>query len=150
MTGYVWDYFAPSVKMSSYLVAFLVSDFINIPAKPGVSNVQFRIWARANAASITSYVFIILRIKMSLLDFNKLFCVNRFKRYAIDIGPRILEYYESYFSIDYPLAKQDMAAIPDFAAGNVDITISQLMGTFDIFIFYCIGAMENWGLITYR
>lgn len=150
MTGYVWDYFAPSVKMSSYLVAFLVSDFINIPAKPGVSNVQFRIWARANAANITSYVFIILRIKMSLFDFNKLFCVNGFKRYAIDIGPRILEYYESYFSIDYPLAKQDMAAIPDFAAGNVDITISQLMGTFDIFIFHCIGAMENWGLITYR
>jgi aminopeptidase N len=118
MTGYVWDYFAPSVKMSSYLVAFLVSDFINITAKPGVSNVQFRIWARANAANITSYVFIILRIKMSLLDFNKLFCVDGFKRYAIDIGPRILEYYESYFSIDYPLAKQDMAAIPDFAAGN--------------------------------
>jgi hypothetical protein len=76
MTGYVWDYFAPSVKMSSYLVAFLVSDFINIPAEPGVSNVQFRIWARANAANITSYVFIILRIKMSLLDFNKLFWVN--------------------------------------------------------------------------
>ncbi|KAK4001974.1 hypothetical protein OUZ56_003836 [Daphnia magna] len=102
MPGYIWDSFAPSVKMSSYLVAFLVSDFINIPAKPGVSNVQFRIWARANAENLTTY--------------------------AIDIGPRILEYFESYFNIDYPLAKQDMAAIPDFAAG----------------------AMENWGLITYR
>jgi aminopeptidase N len=43
------------------------------------------------------------------------------KRYAIDIGPRILEYYESYFSIDYPLSKQDMAAIPDFAAGNFNL-----------------------------
>lgn len=56
MPGYIWDSFAPSVKMSSYLVAFLVSDFINIPAKPGVSNVQFRIWARANAENLTTYV----------------------------------------------------------------------------------------------
>ncbi len=81
MPGYVWDYFAPSVKMSSYLVAFLVSDFINIPAKPGVSNVQFRIWARANAANITSCVFIILITfanKISLLDFNNLSGVNGF------------------------------------------------------------------------
>ena len=56
MPGYYWDYFAPSVKMSSYLVAFLVSDFINIPASPGASNVQFRIWARANARNLTTYV----------------------------------------------------------------------------------------------
>lgn len=38
--------------------------------------------------------------------------------YARDIGPRILEFFESFYSIDYPLPKQDMAAIPDFAAGK--------------------------------
>ncbi len=54
---------------------------------------------------------------MRKLDFNNIPWVHGFERYAIDIGPRILEYYESYFSIDYPLSKQDMAAIPDFAAG---------------------------------
>ena len=54
MPGYVWDRFAPSVKMSSYLVAFLVSEFISIPAAPGLSNVQFRIWARPNAENLTS------------------------------------------------------------------------------------------------
>jgi len=49
-------------------------------------------------------------------------------RFALDVGIRALEFYEDYFCIPYPLPKLDMAAIPDFAAG----------------------AMENWGLITYR
>ena len=48
--------------------------------------------------------------------------------YAKDIGPKILKHFEEYFNISYPLPKQDMIAIPDFGAG----------------------AMENWGLITYR
>ena len=47
---------------------------------------------------------------------------------AADMGSEILNFYETFFAIDYPLPKTDMAAIPDFSAG----------------------AMENWGLITYR
>jgi aminopeptidase N len=48
--------------------------------------------------------------------------------YASSIGPRVLEFYGDYFGIPYPLPNMHMAAIPDFAAG----------------------AMENWGLLTYR
>lgn len=49
-------------------------------------------------------------------------------KYALDIGANITDYFENYFEIPYPLPKQDMIAIPDFVSG----------------------AMEHWGLITYR
>lgn len=51
-------------------------------------------------------------------------------RYAANVGPQISEFYESYFGIDYPIAKQDQFGIPP--------------------LDYAAGAMENWGLITYR
>ncbi|CAJ1366412.1 unnamed protein product [Effrenium voratum] len=41
---------------------------------------------------------------------------------------RALEFYDEFFGLSYPLPKMDMIAIPDFSAG----------------------AMENWGLVTYR
>lgn len=101
--GWYWDHFDTSVPMSTYLVAFVVSEF---DYKKGVSvehnNVTFRIWARKDA--------------LDQVDF------------AAEAGPKCLEFYEKFFDIEYPLPKQDMIAIPDFSAG----------------------AMENWGLITYR
>ncbi|KAL0132492.1 hypothetical protein PUN28_000323 [Cardiocondyla obscurior] len=50
------------------------------------------------------------------------------RAFAVDIGVKAIEYLINLFKIDYPLPKLDMAAIPDFMAG----------------------AMENWGLVTYR
>jgi len=49
-------------------------------------------------------------------------------RFALDTGRRSLEYFARWFDIPYALPKLDMVALPDFAAG----------------------AMENWGLVTYR
>lgn len=49
-------------------------------------------------------------------------------KFALEVGRNSLELYNDYFDTAYPLPKLDMIAIPDFAAG----------------------AMENWGLVTYR
>jgi aminopeptidase N len=49
-------------------------------------------------------------------------------KFALDVAISLIEFYNDYFEIPYPLEKCDMAAIPNFSAG----------------------AMENWGLVTYR
>lgn len=49
-------------------------------------------------------------------------------RFSLDLAAKTLAFYEKAFDNTFPLPKMDMVAIPDFAAG----------------------AMENWGLITYR
>jgi aminopeptidase N len=48
--------------------------------------------------------------------------------FALDIAVRSIDFYEEYFDVSYPLPKSDQVALPDFASG----------------------AMENWGLVTYR
>ena len=49
-------------------------------------------------------------------------------KFANEIAADSLDYYDDKFGIKYPLPKLDQVAIPDFEAG----------------------AMENWGLVTYR
>lgn len=49
-------------------------------------------------------------------------------RFSLDLAAKTLAFYEKEFASDFPLPKMDMVAVPDFSAG----------------------AMENWGLITYR
>ncbi|KAF8388770.1 hypothetical protein HHK36_025450 [Tetracentron sinense] len=49
-------------------------------------------------------------------------------KFALDVAVRTLDLYKIYFDVPYSLPKLDMVAIPDFSAG----------------------AMENYGLVTYR
>jgi len=48
--------------------------------------------------------------------------------FALDVAARALEVYEEYFGVPYMLPKLDLIAVPEFA----------------------MGAMENWGAITFR
>lgn len=99
--GLIEDHFDVTVRMSTYLVAFIVSDFKSV-SKMTKSGVKVSVYAVPD--------------KINQAD------------YALDAAVTLLEFYEDYFSIPYPLPKQDLAAIPDFQSG----------------------AMENWGLTTYR
>ncbi|MSQ27697.1 MAG: helix-turn-helix domain-containing protein, partial [Dehalococcoidia bacterium] len=93
--------FAESPRMSTYLVAFVVGDLACVEA-PAAGGVQMRVWATRGK--------------------------EEQGRYALEQAVRLLDYYNGYFGVPYPLPKLDHIAIPDFAAG----------------------AMENWGAITYR
>ncbi|EDO30265.1 predicted protein, partial [Nematostella vectensis] len=99
--GNVLTRFKQSVKMSTYLVAFIVSDFESTEAETP-NGTKVRVWAQKEA-----------------LDSTKL---------ALSVAKNVLSYYEKFFNIPYPLPKIDLVAVPDFAAG----------------------AMENWGLMTFR
>lgn len=48
--------------------------------------------------------------------------------FSLEVAKRGIEFFDDYYGVPYPLAKCDHVAIPDFSSG----------------------AMENWGLITYR
>ncbi|GIY17547.1 glutamyl aminopeptidase [Caerostris extrusa] len=87
--------FDKTLKMSTYLVAFVVCDFkaLEKMSKSSCSSEQL------NQA-----------------------------QYALDTAVNVLHFFQQFFNISYPLPKLDMIAIPDFGPG----------------------AMENWGLVTYR
>ncbi|KAJ8285531.1 hypothetical protein GJAV_G00027890 [Gymnothorax javanicus] len=99
--GLLEDYFDVSVKMSTYLVAYIVSDFLSV-SKMSQHGVKISVYTVPE--------------KIDQAEF------------ALNAAVRLLDFYEDYFDIPYPLPKQDLAAIPDFQSG----------------------AMENWGLTTYR
>ena len=47
---------------------------------------------------------------------------------ALGVAVKVLDYYKEFFGVGYTLPKMDLVAVPDFY----------------------IGAMENWGLLTFR
>lgn len=94
------DSFERSIKMSTYLVAFIVSDYDSV--------------SRANQA---------VYARNEMIEDGR-------GDYALDIGITTLEAIEQFTNIEYKLTKMYQAAIPDS--------------------YFTFGAMENWGLVTYR
>ena len=87
--------------MSTYLLAFIVGDISCIEQK-STSGTLMRVWTTKGK--------------------------EEQGRFALETSLELLDFYNNYFGIPFPLPKLDHIAIPDFAAG----------------------AMENWGAITYR
>ena len=85
--------FADSMKMSTYLVAFIVGEFeASDPAMVGKA--PLRVWAVPG--------------KKQLANFGR------------EIGRVSLEYFGRYYDIPYPGDKLDLIAIPDFASGAME------------------------------
>lgn len=53
MEGFVWDHFATSVPMSTYLVAFVVANFTQVQAEVGSSRWKFNVYSRPSATEQT-------------------------------------------------------------------------------------------------
>ena len=81
--------FAPTPKMSTYLLAFIIGDFEHIEkkTKSGVLVRVLTIPGKTHQA-----------------------------KFALDCTVRCLEFYEDYFAVPYPLNTLDMIAIPDFSS----------------------------------
>ncbi|XP_028286018.1 aminopeptidase N-like [Parambassis ranga] len=94
--------FQPTKKMSTYLLAIVVSDYTHLTATQ--DDTLIRVWARRKA------------IEQGQGD------------YALNVTGPVLDFLQGYYNISYPLSKSDQIALPDFY----------------------FGAMENWGLVTYR
>lgn len=94
--------FDTTPRMSSYLLAFALGDL------------QGKTASSKNGTEVG--VFSTKAHNPKTLDF------------ALDIAVRVIDFYEDYFGVRYPIPLSYHVALPDFSAG----------------------AMENWGLVTYR
>ncbi|MFU2205626.1 M1 family metallopeptidase [Streptococcus pluranimalium] len=97
----VWS-FETTPRMSSYLLAF------------GFGDLQGKTQTSKNGTEVG--IFSTKAHPLKSLDF------------ALDIAVRVIDFYEDYFGVAYPIPLSYHLALPDFSAG----------------------AMENWGLVTYR
>lgn len=85
--------FAQTMKMSTYLVAFVVGPLdVTEPAMAGSTPV--RIVHRPGQGELTSF--------------------------ALEVAVHALAYFEDYYGISYPADKLDMIALPDFAMGAME------------------------------
>ncbi|KAF1743949.1 LOW QUALITY PROTEIN: hypothetical protein MXB_1102 [Myxobolus squamalis] len=93
--------FCVTPKMSTYLVAVVIGDFD-------------RISSSTKSGTRVSIFMPVDKVRTGI--------------HALTATQKIVEFYNEYFKIPYPIPKLDMVALPDIS----------------------FGAMENWGLVTFR
>ncbi|KAM6037079.1 aminopeptidase Q isoform 2-T2 [Theristicus caerulescens] len=94
--GSLWTVttFNTSLKMSTYLTAFVICDFDYVTRTERGNKI--RIWARKEAVK------------------------NGYVDYALNITGPILSFLEDLLNVSYPLPKTDLVALPDFGAGGME------------------------------
>lgn len=112
--------FAKTPKMSTYIVAFVIGKLAYVETDNKKEDGEEETTKRLKSAGKYRSA-IPIRVYAHADEVE-------WGRFALDVATRCLAFYEKYFEIGYPLPKLDMVAIPSFA----------------------MGAMENWGLVTYR
>ena len=85
--------FAPTPRMSTYLLAFAFGNLDHLEAKTKNGTVV-RTYATPQNVKHTEF--------------------------ALDVAVKCLEFYNEYFDIPYPLEKCDFIALPDFASGAME------------------------------
>jgi puromycin-sensitive aminopeptidase len=85
--------FADSIKMSTYLVAFIVGEFERTDPMMA-DGVPLSVWAVPGKKNLAGF--------------------------ALEIGKASLEHFSGYYGIPYPGDKLDLIAIPDFASGAME------------------------------
>jgi len=85
--------FADTIKMSTYLVAFIVGR-IEATAPTFVGKTPLRLWTVPGKSHLTGF--------------------------GQDIAAASLQFFERYYGIPYPSEKLDLLAIPDFASGAME------------------------------
>jgi puromycin-sensitive aminopeptidase len=85
--------FAPTMKMSTYLVAFVVGP-LEVTDPVDVDGVPVRVVHAPGKAGLTGY--------------------------ALEVAAHALRFFSDYFAIPYPADKLDLVAIPDFAFGAME------------------------------
>lgn len=71
------------------------------------------------------------------------------RKHFVKVSLKALPFYGDFFGIPYNLPKCDLIAIPDFNFGKIFGFEFRPFFFFTLCIIF-LGAMENWGLITYR
>ncbi|KAH7944783.1 hypothetical protein HPB49_000621 [Dermacentor silvarum] len=92
--------FERSLRMSTYLVAFVICDYAALTSQLGAVQLRVLVPEELSAQG----------------------------HFALNMMKRSLEFFNDFFSIPYPMSKLDLVGVPDFGPG----------------------AMENWGLVTFR